>query len=511
VPNVDDPHPARHIQHLDFNHFRTIGMRRLVEEGVSNRFVTADRLYRILQVCSFSFHAAITPLTTRPKEMPNLLSFGATEYMDGALSENVLLELLFRGRNIRVPTMAQLAVKQGKAFTADEIEQDNWARRRECVALEALDLCGCVSAVFIAAMSGLLEKYVDNSRNAQESRRGRRGESAVNVSFPFMRRLGLRGAKSIAPNVLETFVLAFPNLTHLDISGTRCTPELLDAIGASDSLRLKALSLGRCPALTGVSIEQLLVRGRSTRYVKHLSLYGDVTFPNPLSESELLNIVTKAPCFLSGSLVYLDLSSAKITESTLKSFSEQPLLRSLGLSYVENLPLKEVASFVRDKCANIEILTLINTTRELLGPSARSISLSLHQLIISPLAKPPFSFSLTDEKPQLPSPTRLRVIELSNTSLIGLGAGSDGWKIVRSKGGRGWYVDSTSAWCATDARGAVLERNLGPEHPYRKEIERLANACGNVSSGVGWHARKMEVSCFSELPSLTNQMLMFDV
>jgi hypothetical protein len=53
VPNVDDPHPARHIQHLDFNHFRTIGMRRLVEEGVSNRFVTADRLYRILQVCSF--------------------------------------------------------------------------------------------------------------------------------------------------------------------------------------------------------------------------------------------------------------------------------------------------------------------------------------------------------------------------------------------------------------------------------------------------------------------------
>jgi hypothetical protein len=55
VPTPEDPRPGRHIQHLDFNHFRTIGMRRSVEEGVSNRFVTATRVYRILQVCVFLY------------------------------------------------------------------------------------------------------------------------------------------------------------------------------------------------------------------------------------------------------------------------------------------------------------------------------------------------------------------------------------------------------------------------------------------------------------------------
>jgi hypothetical protein len=32
--------------------------------------------------------------------MPNLITFGATEYMDGALNFSVLVELLFRGRPI---------------------------------------------------------------------------------------------------------------------------------------------------------------------------------------------------------------------------------------------------------------------------------------------------------------------------------------------------------------------------------------------------------------------------
>ena len=38
------------MRHLDFNHFRTIGMRRLVEEGVTSRFVTGDRIVTILKV-----------------------------------------------------------------------------------------------------------------------------------------------------------------------------------------------------------------------------------------------------------------------------------------------------------------------------------------------------------------------------------------------------------------------------------------------------------------------------
>lgn len=50
VPMPHDPHPGKHIFHLDFNHFRSIGMRRSIDEGVNSRFVTGDRLEAILKV-----------------------------------------------------------------------------------------------------------------------------------------------------------------------------------------------------------------------------------------------------------------------------------------------------------------------------------------------------------------------------------------------------------------------------------------------------------------------------
>ena len=50
VPPVYDRRPGRFVRHIDFNHFRTIGMRRSIEESVSSRFVTAERLEVILKV-----------------------------------------------------------------------------------------------------------------------------------------------------------------------------------------------------------------------------------------------------------------------------------------------------------------------------------------------------------------------------------------------------------------------------------------------------------------------------
>lgn len=50
VPPVYDHRPGRFVRYIDFNHFRTIGMRRSIEEGVSSRFVTAERLGAILKV-----------------------------------------------------------------------------------------------------------------------------------------------------------------------------------------------------------------------------------------------------------------------------------------------------------------------------------------------------------------------------------------------------------------------------------------------------------------------------
>ena len=42
--------------------------------------------------------------------------------------------------------------------------------------------------------------------------------------------------------------------------------------------------------------------------------------------------------------------------------------------------------------------------------------------------------------------------------------------------------------------GASLRRDLEKGHPWRRALEILAEANGNMSSGIGWHARKMEVS-----------------
>lgn len=50
VPTPHDPRPGRFVRHLDFNHFRTFGMRRLVDEGVNSRFVTGVRVQAILKV-----------------------------------------------------------------------------------------------------------------------------------------------------------------------------------------------------------------------------------------------------------------------------------------------------------------------------------------------------------------------------------------------------------------------------------------------------------------------------
>jgi len=496
VPTVNDQHPGRHIRHLDFNHFRTIGMRRLVEEGVSNRFVTSDRVYSLLQ------------------ETPNLTTFGATEYMDGALSFDVLTELLMRGSVASGPHARPAPLLQ-----TVETEEELWSRRAESSPLEAIDFCGCVSAVFVEGATQFVETFLTPKVEEHESRRarGRRNESprveeGWFPSFPSVHRLGLRGAKSLAANVLEPFVLAFSNLTDLDLSGTRCAPSLLFALGASSSIHLRALALGRCPALTGESIEWLLTSGRATYGLQHLSLYGDFTFPSPLTEDQLNAIVTRAPSFLSGKFEYLDLSSNPLTPVILQRFTPQPHLRSLGLSYISALPLKAISEFVLHKCTNLEILTLISTSPQLLGPRG-SASLGLHQEIIAPLAKAPFSFSFSlsegSETKPLPPATNLRVVELSSAALAALGGGSEGWRIIRSKGGRAWYVDSRAGWvgestCETNAAGmhvdgemrssgAVLRRDLPNGHPLRVEYERLANACGNVSSGVGWHARKMEI------------------
>ena len=448
------------------------------------------------------------------QELPNLLAFGATEYMDGALTFPVLKELLLRGSASR----GRGRPARGRDVVIpdpNDPEQEDLERRRECKDLTAIDLTGCVSGVFVSALTQfvntlLLDRSDDDSSDSDDERERRRPRSRNLVQeeplvFPGMRRLGLRGVKSIPSHILEPLVLAFPHLTYLDLSCTRISPEGLAALGASPTIRLQSLALERCNWLTGESIRDFLVRAPVAEDIRELSLYGDWTFPSPLNEEQLRDILSEAPCFKSGQLVYLDLSSTPLTRELLVDICPpQPHLRSLGLSHIRNLELTAIARFLTEKANKVEVLTLVTSTPELGygGPvvSARQATIALHAQLVRPLCTPPFSFSLSSKPKTEEPPTRLRVIELAPPLLTGLGAGAGSWRIIRSKGGRGWYVDTASGWVAQpsddaeEAKGSVLRRNLESNHPWRVELEALADANGNVSSGVGWHARKMEVS-----------------
>ncbi|KAI0688403.1 hypothetical protein BC835DRAFT_1372973 [Cytidiella melzeri] len=503
IHTPQDPRPGRFVRHLDFTHFRTIGMRRSLAEGVTGRFVTPERLFAIL------------------KEMPNLLAFGGTEYMDGALTAPVLQELLLRGS----PSRGRGRPSRGRDVAVvdpTDPEEEDRERRREFAELEALDLTGCISAVFTKAVQEFVTAHLmshSDSDSEGPRERGRvRFSTPVDESLLFtgIRRLGLRGMKSVQSQFLQPFVLAFPFLTHLDLSSTRITPEALEALGASTTMRLKSLALERCNWLTGESIKNFLIESAVTADLEELSLYGDLTFPSPLSEDDMEAIFSAAPCFKSGRLQYLDISSTPVNKHILVDVCPaQPALRSLGLSYISSLELCTIAAFLKTKAANVEILTLVMTSPDLgygqTHVTPRQATVALHTGFISSVCSPPFSFSLSGVGPkknkQAQPPTRLRVIELPPQMLSSLGAGAGSWRIVRSKGSRGWYVDSASGWVALsegeeeegaventgEVGKAVLRRDLEKGHPWRAEVERLADLNGNVGSSVGWHARKMEI------------------
>jgi hypothetical protein len=429
--------------------------------------------------------------------MPNLTAFGATEYMDGALTYPVLNELFLRGG----PSGGRGRPSRGRSFfDLSDAEEEDRERRRECKDIEAVDFTGCVSAVFVNAFNEFVSTHLiapEHESSSEDEMDGRRTRRIRFVDEPLtflgLKRLGMRGVKSILPRFLGPFILAFPSLSHLDLSGTRITSEILNSLGASNSIRLQSLALARCVKLCSESIRNFLIASPVAAELQELNLYGDMTYLSPLTQEHLLDIVSGAPCFVSGELRYLDISGAPVDKEVLKTFRPQSSLRSLGLSHLPSLSLKDIQKFMIDKTPNVEVLTLINTAPELdfglrANSTPRNAVINLHTHLIRPLSSPPFSFSISSPNTQLPPPTRLRVVELSTGMLGALGAGAGAWRIIRSKGGRGWYVDTASTWVA------VLKRDLPSDHPYRVEMERLSDANGNVSSGIGWHARKMEVS-----------------
>jgi len=339
--------------------------------------------------------------------------------------------------------------------------------------------------------------YLISDEEEEEDRgRGKGGAADPPVTFRALRRLCLHSMSSVPSTILTPFVLAFPSLTHLDLSCTRCTPELLNGLANSPTVRLVALSLARCPRLTSKSVANLLVNGESTRDLRQLSLFGDVSYAFPLTKEDLLQIVTEALMFRTGKISYLDLSSNPVTPEVFAAMPAQPSLRSLGLSFIPNLSLKATSEFLYTKAQNVEILTLASSCPELAPPTPiRDSIFAIHNTLIEPLCSGPLFPSLS--KPGHQSPTRLRVIEFQASILNVLARGAGAWRVIKSNGARGWYVDTTSGWVAEPGSGlecgTSFRRDLSFNHPLRQSLQQLSESGGNVSTGVGWHSRKVEV------------------
>ncbi|KAH9003010.1 hypothetical protein EDB86DRAFT_2894506 [Lactarius hatsudake] len=111
----------------------------------------------------------------------------------------------------------------------------------------------------------------------------------------------------------------------------------------------------------------------------------------------------------------------------------------------------------------------------------RKDSIVLHSQVVRPLCTPPFQVGLPSDISPSSQPPTLRVIESATSSLSVLGGGINA---CVAAGATGWVAR---------LGGISLRRDLERDR-HGSALELLADANGDVNSGVGWHARNMEVS-----------------
>ena len=548
------PTPGPYIRHLSFNNFRTIGSRRTLDEAVRGRYVTGGRLEGVIKNCPNMITLCMTEYVDSALSFPVLEDVLFRGYRKPRSPRRFSTgNHLTRQRSLSID--AQLFESPTTALSQldpprpdyvpyeDETEAEKWNRRSMFTALQGLDLTGCVSQVFTSAMREFFVEWLDpefyDETDLEDRGRSRHRyidapsstedeDDAVSEfhirrrplkrtpRFTAMRRLSLRACTTLDPPLLHHLVLSFPNLTHLDLSNTRVPSSVLVSLTESPprAMRLQSLSLARCPRLDSHAIVDFLVLSSATRDLTELNLYMNPTQTQPLTPLDVDRLLT-APCIKSGKLRYLDLSSACISKHHLQPgvFPPQPSLLSLGLSHIPHLPLPPIANFLADLAPNVEVLSISGTGVAQLNPRGTSIqtTLELHAYLINPLTRVPFSLASLSlnggsSGPDLrPGATRLRVVELSGPirRLIADG-GAGEWKVVKSKGGRGWYVDTSAGWIpdldpnpetgepAREGKRKFV-RHLPSSHPRRQWLSSLAEAGGRVGSAVGWHSRKMEI------------------
>lgn len=448
--------------------------------------------------------------------------------------------------------------------------------------LRALDLCGCISSTFVHAVGELIEEYrldrgdkakaddamdVDEPDDADDDIR-----KLDRVQFPHLRRLGLASSLLPAPQ-LTSLVTAFPFLTHLDLTSTLTSPLLLYHLALAGqsgpggrSMRLKSLSLARCRLMTGAALVGLLCgdcppftsipsttsssaddpsnasapgswgSGAVVSTLTDLSLFGDSTYPSPLTQPELHLILTRSPAFTpTPTLRSLDLSSTPLTDSFLAvSFPALPHLQELGLANCRLITFRGVGQLLEDRVPGVEVLDLSGSCLFLAGPGGAALgrrvgagvsvsTMELHGTLLGRVASvEKSSEDAEEERHKLARrKTNLRVVEMGQKALESVQGGAGDWKVVWGKGRRGWCVRFASLFLSFSVFLELLTRwmfryvdigvksvpnppdsestrprtlvHLPRTDPTRIALQKLVDARGVVAGETGWHPHKMEV------------------
>ncbi|EGG11054.1 uncharacterized protein MELLADRAFT_115385 [Melampsora larici-populina 98AG31] len=532
--------PAPYISSISFSKFRSHGMRRSIGEGHQIRFVTPERLLRLIKSTRSRYtslsdsdsetHSDESSSSSTMIRKGHLNAVGFSEYMDSAISKPVLDEILLRGGveveyeitddedlvtllsegvngrgrdrvqkelhpisrhatpHHTLPAPVQES-SQGYAHipsltTTASISNQTLhnrptriERRMESnlineTPIQAIDFCGCISSKFRSALTDFIQDHAlcnpyDQQTGLPQIHPHPSITSLRSTTFPWLTRLGLSHVSILADHDLADLLSGFPYLVDLDLSYTRTGPIVLHTlqlikkprdqshITGSDSVvskklpSFRSLNLAKCTGLTEKSLMGFLCGYSEDEEIwedpqasigglEELSLYGDQTLPTPISTDSLDRFFSTCPCFHSGRLITLDLSSIKLNELELEKIPKQPNLLQFGLSNCSNLSLLSLQSLLKEKMRMLEVLNLSLSCGHARGrlnrsnPSILSPGL-LHQDLINPLSQ-------VDSNGQRIS--NLRVIELDQFTLEALAAGAQGWRVVIGKGQRGWYVDT---------------------------------------------------------------------
>ncbi|CEH16381.1 F-BOX/LEUCINE RICH REPEAT PROTEIN [Ceraceosorus bombacis] len=487
------PRGANHYPRvLDFSTFTTQGMRRSLGQG-ETRFITPARLLALITAADA------------------LVSVGFCESMDSAIDVAVLEALLFRDGKLTPPSRIrgismERARREGSerrrlqamdlsgcisnAFKAGlqtfvdrhlnkssgrststlfEESETSTADDDESQVDEEEDRRGRSRSTHRTGTSEWSSARSSSARTARSSQQVQRSLSRYSradddeapsthparaTRFPSLRRLSLSYV-TFPESLLQPFILSFPRLIHLDLTGTKIGPQTLFLLGAQPGLHLHSLSLAKCPHMSSESIRWLLVDSPVCHSLTELSLAGTLLQPTPIDALDMKAILTEAPCMLHGAMRYLDLASCPVAE-VLGEIHVQPCLLDLGLGSLPRLSLSKISEFLIAKAPNVQVLSIPETSSAL-GSGALS-PMDIVESLLRPCAVPP-PLTLSQQLAQMGLPqllgaqpnaapvqrakTNLRVVELALGPLRGFGK-YHGWQAIFGAGRRGWLVDCTA-------------------------------------------------------------------